>query len=524
MKRSPGGSTSSNRSPRHVTLRLRRLAVAAVGGAVVVVTASSQVGAAPVAVVPAAAPATDTAETASTDYWAAPTELPQPATLAAAEPSVERAARALARGGAARTVAAISAPDEAALTDIPAPALAAYQRAAAVIDEAMPSCALDWELLAAIGRVESDHGRFGGSALSTGGVAKPAIIGVPLTGGEGTRRVADSDAGELDGDKVLDRAVGPMQFIPSTWSVVGVDADGDGERNPQDVDDAALAAAVYLCGDGDDLSTAAGRKAAVLTYNNSSSYVATVLALRSAYSQGDPATTVPTVSTVDLGTGSTTAAPDGAAPLTGQAQDAADRQKVADERAAADKVSKAAGPGAGRGQGAGGGQGKADDRDRISKVDQDRGEGRDKGRDKDRDDDLVSSGENVPRSGGGKGGNGGTQPVDPETPVDPADPETPVEPADPETPVDPGTSDEPTPTPTPAPAPVPEPVLLCAPELQELTLADGTPVLVADLVAELGAGLVEDPATVIAQVGEALVDTEYNSVACVAELTALAGL
>ena len=44
-----------------------------------------------------------------------------------------------------------------------------------------------------------------------------------------------------------------MQFIPSTWSIVGVDADNDGQRNPQDVDDAALASAVYLCSGADDL-------------------------------------------------------------------------------------------------------------------------------------------------------------------------------------------------------------------------------------------------------------------------------
>ena len=39
----------------------------------------------------------------------------------------------------------------------------------------------------------------------------------------------DTDGGELDKDTVYDRAVGPMQFIPSTWAVVKVDADGDGE-------------------------------------------------------------------------------------------------------------------------------------------------------------------------------------------------------------------------------------------------------------------------------------------------------
>ena len=50
-----------------------------------------------------------------------------------------------------------------------------------------------------------------------------------------------------------------MQFIPSTWSVVGVDGDGDGKRDPQDIDDAALATAVYLCSGDEDLSSAPAR-------------------------------------------------------------------------------------------------------------------------------------------------------------------------------------------------------------------------------------------------------------------------
>ena len=78
-----------------------------------------------------------------------------------------------------------------------------------------------------------------------------------------------------------------MQFIPSTWSVVGVDADGDGVRNPQDIDDAALGTAVYLCSGSDDLGTDAGRRAAVFRYNHSQSYVDLVLAIMDAYLQGD---------------------------------------------------------------------------------------------------------------------------------------------------------------------------------------------------------------------------------------------
>ena len=78
-----------------------------------------------------------------------------------------------------------------------------------------------------------------------------------------------------------------MQFIPSTWSVVGVDADGDAKRNPQDIDDAALATAVYLCSGPDDLSTDAGQRAAVYRYNHSQSYVDLVLSIMNAYLDGD---------------------------------------------------------------------------------------------------------------------------------------------------------------------------------------------------------------------------------------------
>jgi hypothetical protein len=78
-----------------------------------------------------------------------------------------------------------------------------------------------------------------------------------------------------------------MQFIPSTWAIVGVDADNDGQRNPQDVYDAALASAVYLCSGPDDLSTGAGQRSAVFRYNHSQKYVALVLAIEHAYQRGD---------------------------------------------------------------------------------------------------------------------------------------------------------------------------------------------------------------------------------------------
>ena len=172
-------------------------------------------------------------------------------------------------------------------SDIPQAALSAYQRAEAVINEADKGCNLPWELIAAIGRVESDHGRFGGNSLDARGVARPGIFGIPLDGKNDTQRILDTDAGQYDDDSRYDRAVGPMQFIPSTWSVVGVDGDNDGTRDPQDIDDAALATAVYLCSGDDDLSTEQGQRASVYRYNHSNDYVDLVLGIMAAYLDGD---------------------------------------------------------------------------------------------------------------------------------------------------------------------------------------------------------------------------------------------
>lgn len=170
---------------------------------------------------------------------------------------------------------------------IPSAALAAYQRAEAVINKADKSCNLTWQLIAAIGRVESNHGRFGGNTLDDDGVARPGIYGPALNGRNGTKAISDTDAGQYDNDAQWDRAIGPMQFIPSTWSIVGVDADGDSKRNPQDIDDAALATAVYLCSGKDDLSTVVGQRNAVYRYNHSQSYVDLVLSIMDAYLEGD---------------------------------------------------------------------------------------------------------------------------------------------------------------------------------------------------------------------------------------------
>ena len=178
-------------------------------------------------------------------------------------------------------------PSALAHLDIPATALLAYQGAAVVMEQVDESCGLSWTLLAAIGRVESDHGRYAGGELRADGTSSRAIRGVALDGSGPLARIRDTDGGRLDGDPVWDRAVGPMQLLPSTWSVLAVDADGDGVRSPDDINDAALAAAVFLCSAPGDLDTRSGRRAAVYRYNPSSSYVASVLALERAYRTGE---------------------------------------------------------------------------------------------------------------------------------------------------------------------------------------------------------------------------------------------
>ena len=169
---------------------------------------------------------------------------------------------------------------------IPVRALEGYRRAASLVDSADHACHIDWALVAAIGKVESNHARFGGNQLDSAGVAQPGIIGIPLDGSNGTARITDSDGGLLDHDTVYDRAVGPMQFIPSTWRVVGVDADGDGVKNPQDIADAATATAVYLCSGPGDLSRPSDLHAAIMRYNASESYVALVTSIAATYRLG----------------------------------------------------------------------------------------------------------------------------------------------------------------------------------------------------------------------------------------------
>jgi len=188
------------------------------------------------------------------------------------------------------------------LADIPAVALDTYIKAA-------QKTGLDWAVLAGIGGTESNHGRHGGATLAANGDVRPKVIGIALGFG-------DSDNGKWDGDTSDDRAVGPMQFIPTTWKSMGQDGNGDGVKDPHNMYDAILAAAHYL-----KVSGAPGNyRKALWSYNHSDVYYSKVMAKADTYRKAaaqanlDPAasaapdstgTNVPAAGTATGGTATT---------------------------------------------------------------------------------------------------------------------------------------------------------------------------------------------------------------------------
>lgn len=151
-------------------------------------------------------------------------------------------------------------PSEEAVKDIPPVAMTAYE-------DAGRTTGVDWPYIAAIGKIESDHGRNGGRHLNAEGNIRPTpLFGVPTDYG---------------------RAMGPMQFIPPTWDSQGQDGNADGTKDPQNIFDAALATGFYLKTSG----APADMEKAIFAYNHDAAYVAMVLAQAKKYtgSLGDVA-------------------------------------------------------------------------------------------------------------------------------------------------------------------------------------------------------------------------------------------
>lgn len=171
-------------------------------------------------------------------------------------------------------------------TGIPTRALQAYVNAAKQLKQEDPHCGLAWNTLAAIGFAESAHAN---GQLEANGDANPKIIG-PVLNGNGFAAIPDSDGGVFDGDSRWDRAVGPLQFIPQTWQRYARDGNADGVANPQNIDDAALSAATYLCtaafeSGNTGMKTAAGWSHAILAYNQSAVYLDSIYQAANRYAK-----------------------------------------------------------------------------------------------------------------------------------------------------------------------------------------------------------------------------------------------
>jgi membrane-bound lytic murein transglycosylase B len=210
----------------------------------------------------------------------------QPSALAPPATSLVGGAAAAQSAGAGGPTLASWATTISEKVDVPARALQAYGLADLAVRAEDKGCNLSWVTIAGLARIESNHGRYRGAQIGANGDVSPRIVGVPLDGTGGNRTIGDTDGGVLDGDSALDRAVGPLQFIPSTWAKWRSDGNGDGIADPNNIDDAALAAGRYLCAGGRDLATGPGWRAAVLSYNNSDEYGRRVYAAADSYASG----------------------------------------------------------------------------------------------------------------------------------------------------------------------------------------------------------------------------------------------
>ena len=161
-------------------------------------------------------------------------------------------------------------------------ALTAYRNAERMMAAAYPGCGVSWNLLAGIGRIESMHAN--GGATDARGTAVRPIYGPALDGSlPGNEIIVQSRSAER---VTYARAMGPMQFLPGTWSRYASDGDGDGKAEVQNLFDSTLAAARYLCSGGLNLRDQSHVMAAILRYNNSMAYARNVLGWAGAYATG----------------------------------------------------------------------------------------------------------------------------------------------------------------------------------------------------------------------------------------------
>lgn len=156
---------------------------------------------------------------------------------------------------------------------IPERALRSYAYAAAAMNKANPSCGIGWSTIAAIGAVVSDHGTANGASVNADGRVTPELRGLAQANPVGAKPIADTDAGRYDGDDQVDRTMGPMQILPSRWEQWATDADDDGKADPDNIDDATLTAARFLCAAGGDLKTSEGWSKAVGQFNSRQDFV-----------------------------------------------------------------------------------------------------------------------------------------------------------------------------------------------------------------------------------------------------------
>lgn len=150
-------------------------------------------------------------------------------------------------------------------------------------DRACPG--LRWELLAGVGWIESAHGTIGDARVGEDGRVAPPIFGPVLDGSRGTVALpigAWLGRWGLAGN--WQRALGPMQLLPGTFSAWGVDGEPDGILDPHDIDDAVATAAGYLCGATGEI---VDEWAALLRYNRSRQYVKDVIRYADSLAAGE---------------------------------------------------------------------------------------------------------------------------------------------------------------------------------------------------------------------------------------------